>query len=154
MNKSIALLLMLVFVTGCSTTQKETGARNTQTAATIGAIGGVPGAGIIGFGAAIYDFVRHKPKFQRTDGVNQIILKRIPGYPTFYKSGLDKFRSGELMGAGSVREANEKLYAEGKRLYLLHEEGSNKIIFAFSSESDVVNVMTSEEMAKEIGGAK
>lgn len=153
MKKTALVLVLGLLMVGCSTTQKEHGARNVQTAATINALGNVPGAGIVGIGAVVYDFLREKPKFVRSEGINAVILKRIPGYHVFYKNGLDKFKSGELMGEGAQKAANEKLYVEGKRLYLMHANAGNKMVFAFSSANEIVNIMTEEEMLKEVGGS-
>jgi hypothetical protein len=145
----VVVIVACVVIAGCSTASKEHGARNVQTGAAIAAAGNAPGAGIVGLAAVLYDFMREKPKFERSAGVNEVILKRIPGYASFYKRGLDNFKSGDLLGSGAVREANEQAYAAGKKLYLEHAEGNNKLIFAFSKASNLVKIITPEEALME-----
>ena len=82
--------------------------------------------------------------------MNTVILKRIPGFPGFYKRALEKFKSGDLMGEGSERGANENTYQTGRFLYLGYNEGGEKsVVFAFSKASDVVKIMTPAEAEAE-----
>lgn len=142
----VGVACVSIALVGCSTASKEHSARNIQTGAAIAAVGNTPGAGVVGIAAALYDFLREKPVFKRTEGMNTVILKRVPGFPGFYKRALDKFKSGDLMGDGAVKLAHEEAYSAGKPLYLGYSEGDEKsVVFAFSNASNVVKVMTPTE---------
>lgn len=150
MIKRYFLVGFMMILAGCSTASKERGVRNVETGATVAAIGNTPGAGVVVFAAVIYDFLREKPVFKRTEGLNTVILKRLPGFPGFYKRALEKFKSGELMGEGAAKRANEEAYSTGKPLYLGYSEGGEKsMVFAFSNASDVVRIMTPAEAESE-----
>ncbi len=149
-KQCVAASLLVVFAAGCSTTSQERVSSGLQAGTAMSAIGHVPGVGVVAFTSVLYDFLREKPVFKRTEGMNAVILKRIPGFPGFYKRALDKFKSGALIEEDGQKSANEAAYAAGKTLYLRYSEGGEKeVVFAFSKTSDVVKIMTPAEAGAE-----